>query len=153
MLVPFVAASVFGRDRIEATSAFARSLLPKHMDWVDRATPSGEVVLVTGRQSSTSALQTAYMNLSIDRVYAACMLALGSEFGEQRVTIGPTGNVRSPSGIVKANYAVAPASLGVQGRIVARNRPGREVLVALEGGRLSVRTSKLPLKCPTSVGA
>jgi hypothetical protein len=93
------------------------------------------------------------MNLSIDRVYAACMLALGPEFGEQPVTIGPTGSVRSPSGIVKAHYAVVPASLGVQGRIVARNRPGREVLVALEAGRLTVRASKLPLKCPSRVGA
>jgi L-serine deaminase len=33
---------------------------------------------------------------------------------------------------------VAPASLGIQGRVVARNRPGGQVLVAPTGGRLTI---------------
>jgi hypothetical protein len=122
--------------RIEAASAYARSLLPAHVDWVDRAKPAGDVVLLTGGQSSTSALETAYNNLSIGRVYYICQLALGPEFGERPVTIDRAGRLRDTSGLVDARYAVVPAGLVPRGRIVAVNAPGDQILVAPSNGHL-----------------
>jgi hypothetical protein len=105
---------------------------------VDAAKPASTVVLVTASEESSAALQTAYSNYSISRLYYLCQPVAGPEFGEQRVTIDRSGQFRDAAGVVKADYAVAPARLRIQGRVVARNRKGRQVLVALRGGRLSV---------------
>jgi hypothetical protein len=132
--------------RIEAASAYARSLLPEHVDWVDHA-KSGDVALVTGAQSSTSALQTAYMNLSIGRLYSVCQLAFGPEFGEQPVTIDDAGRMRDSSGLVTAQSVVVPAGLVVLGRIVAVNAEGQQLLVAPSKGRVVFPLSKRRVDC------
>ena len=114
------------------------SVLPARSDWVDAAKPKGPVVLVTGAEEATPALETAYANNSISRLYYLCRPVAGHEFGERQVTIDAAGRFHGPTGPVAAAYAVVPTRLAVQGRIVARTIPGREVLVRLPGNRLSV---------------
>jgi hypothetical protein len=127
VVAPFLFIWVLETDRIDSSSSFARGLLPAHTNWVDRAHPRGDVALITTRRP-TAELQTAFANLSIDRVYYVCELALGTEFGEEQVKIGGSGLLRATEP-VRAQYVVAPASLGIRGRIVAKNPPGKEVLV------------------------
>jgi hypothetical protein len=135
-LIPFIAILIFETDRTQGSSSYARSLLPKHVDWVDRAHPAGDVILITARRP-TAELQTAFSNLSISRLYYVCRLAFGGEFGELPVTIDNSGRLRDPVGYLTAPYVVAPVSLHLRGRVVARNRK-REVLVAPPEGRVSV---------------
>jgi hypothetical protein len=147
VLLFFVGVTVLARMRIESGSLYGRSLLPAHVNWVDRAKPSGDVVLVTGAGPSTSALQTAYFNLSIDRLYYVCHQAFGPDFGEQQVTIDGAGRLRDSSGFVRARYAVMPASLVVRGRIVASNVEGDQVLVAAPKGPLGLPLAKPSVNC------
>lgn len=134
VLIPLglISSLAFGRNA--ATSRYTRSLLPAQMNWVDAAKPGESVVLLTGRDEPTSALETAYANSSIARLYFLCVGAVGSEFGERQATVGPGGTLRGPDGAIQARYVVAPRDLGVLGDVVARNRPGREVLVRVPGG-------------------
>jgi hypothetical protein len=131
------------RTRIEAASTSARSVLPvQHRDWVDRAEPEGDVILITGAGAPTAALETAFNNLSIARVYYVCDRTFGGEFGEQQISIDEAGRLRDQSGYVSAYYAVVPAALGVRGRVVARNTRGHQVLVAPANGRLGLPPAK-----------
>jgi hypothetical protein len=150
-LLPFVAASGLARLRIEATSVFARSLLPAHMDWIDRAVGEAPVVLLTGSNDTTSALQTAYGNYSIDRLYAGCDLAFGSEFGEQFVKVDRSGRILDAAGKpLRVKYAVVPPSFAVQGRVIDFSAGGREILIAPAGGVLRVPAPASPLDCDSA---
>ena len=111
--------------------------VPAHVDWVDRAGPLGGVVLVTARKP-TPELQTAYANLSVKRLYFLCQPVFGPDFGEQQLRIARSGRLIGPHGALEAQYLVGPASLHLDGRVVARNRKGHEVLVAPADGRASV---------------
>jgi len=130
-LFVFIVMSSVVRPRIEAAATAARTVLPAHRDWVDRAKPEGGVILVTGRGNVTSALETAFNNLSITRIYSLCNRSFGDEFGEQRVSIDKLGRLHDGTRFVNARYAVVPSDLGVGGRVVARNNEGHEALVAL----------------------
>jgi hypothetical protein len=136
MLIPLLLIGSQELSRISAGSLFTRSLLPLRADWVDAAKPTGAVVLVTAGEDPIPALETAYANYSISRLYYLCRPVAGHEFGERQVTIDAVGRFRAPSGPVAAAYAVVPDGLGVRGRVVARNPQGRELLVALRGNRL-----------------
>jgi hypothetical protein len=137
VLLPFAAVFVLVRSHIQSSSAFARSVLPKaHADWVDRAVPQGDVTLLTGR-ATAAALETTFMNLSVAHAYTTCG-TLGSDFGEQQVTIRGDGRLRAGSRDVRARYVVAPTTFHIPGRVLARNRKGHQVLVAPTGGRLTV---------------
>jgi hypothetical protein len=148
VLLAFLGVSTLARQRFENLGNVGRALVPAHADWVDRADASGRVVLVTGAPEPDAEKETAYFNGSIDGVYFACSGAFGSEFGEQPIRAGSGGLLRTSSGPVEAAYAVVPVSLPVRGRVVASNRAGKEVLVALEDGRLSLRGSADRVRCP-----
>jgi hypothetical protein len=137
LLVPFVFAGGLARARIEGAAADSRVDVPAHVDWVDRAGPLGGVVLVTARKP-TPELQTAYANLSVKRLYFLCQPVFGPDFGEQQLRIARSGRLIGPHGALEAQYLVGPASLHLDGRVVARNRKGHEVLVAPADGRASV---------------
>jgi hypothetical protein len=132
----FAVVSAFVWSRIDSASEFGRSTLPAHVDWVDRANPSGRVVLVAG-ENEVAALETAFYNLTIARVYTLCEVTFSSEFGERRVALNRAGAVRAGSEQVRADYAVVPAKLGIEGEVVARNRQGGQVLIAPVAGRLT----------------
>ena len=103
--------------------------LPAHPDWVDRVVGSdANVSLVSGSGNRTLPVrETAFWNASIRRVYYACSPAFGSDFGDQPLT-----------GTVRTRYAVVPASLGVAGRVLARDPAGKLVLVAPSARTLRV---------------
>ena len=140
LLVPLLFAGGLARVRIEGASIDGRSELPAHVDWVDRATPLGDVVLVTARQA-TPELQTAYSNLSVKRLYYLCRPAFGADFGEQPLRISRSGRLVGPRGALEAEYVVAPKALHLVGRVVARNPKGHEVLVAPTDAGVSVAAS------------
>jgi hypothetical protein len=99
-------------------------------------------VLLTAAEDPMAALQTAYANESITRLYYLCRPVAGPEFGERSITIDQSGGVRSADGAIAAAYAVAPTNLRVEGDVIARNPRGHEVLVALEGSPLRVASTR-----------
>jgi hypothetical protein len=137
LLVPLLFAGGLARVRIEGASIDGRSELPARADWVDRAMPVGDVVLVTARKA-TPELQTAYSNLSVNRLYYLCRPAFGPDFGEQPLRISRSGRLIGPQGALEAEYIVGPKTLHLAGRVVARNPKGHEVLVAPVDARVSV---------------
>src|SRR5262249_38140662 len=64
-LFPFFIVFLLGQTRIQDVGRFARSTLPAHTNWVDRATSSNDVLLIGTTQAGTAALETAYGNVSI----------------------------------------------------------------------------------------
>jgi hypothetical protein len=152
VLLMFVGISAMAASRIEDGGNYARSLLPKHADWVDRANPVGDVILVSNARDPTPELETAYFNFSISRVYYVCQGAFGAEFGEKPVTIDRNGRLREPSGFLRAPYAVGRASLALRGRVVARNREGHELLVAPPDDRVSIAPAKRAGLCKKGQG-
>jgi hypothetical protein len=109
---------------------FAELGLPVHADWVDRAVGSdARVSLVGGPRTRTAPLlETAFWNSSIVRVYT-CHATFGAAFGEHPLVGGATIGTR---------YAVVPASSTAAGRVLARDRRGKLVLIAPPGGTLRV---------------
>jgi Dolichyl-phosphate-mannose-protein mannosyltransferase len=140
VLLVFVLMSSFVRSRVvESASGATASVLPAHRDWVDQANPGDGVALVAGPGASDLAvLETAFNNLSISRVYYVCKPAFGAVFGEQRIWADRAGGLHDAAGYLSAASVVVPAGLGVQGRVVARNRKGHLVLVAPLDGRVRV---------------
>ena len=145
-LVVFGAVSAFVWSRVDSASAVGRSVLPQHADWVDRAAPAGDVVLVADADS-LPALETAYFSLRIQRVYTRCDPVFTAEFGERQVSIDEAGRIRAGAEHVQAAYAAVPARLRLQGRVVARNPAGRQVLVAPAGRRLAVASVMRQAPC------
>jgi hypothetical protein len=125
-------------DRIQAAAVYGRSVLPAHVDWVDRTQSVTGVTLFTAGRNSIPELETAYSNLTVSRLYYLCRPAFGPEFGEERVTMDGSGRLRDSSGFVHARYVVVPWSLGIQGRVLTWNGPGGEALVAPPPGPLTV---------------
>jgi hypothetical protein len=151
VLVPSVVISILLLPRISSSTDAARAFLPVRTDWVDAVKPHGTVALLTGARRAP-ALETAFSNLSISRLYYLCRPATSPEFGEQPATIGESGTLREPSGPIVATYVVAPAKLGIEGRVVARNRRGGQVLVAPADGRLRVPADGVAAarRCPAA---
>jgi hypothetical protein len=145
VLLAFLLIGAAARTRIEDGADVGRSALPTHVDWVDRAVPAGGVVLITGPGDPLSALETAYFNKSIARLYSVCRNAFGPDFGEQQVTIDNADRLRDSSGFVTAGYAVVPAGLVVRGRVVASS--SAEVLVAPPDGPLNLPLGDRPVRC------
>jgi hypothetical protein len=147
VLIVFIGVFTIARQRFEDLGSQGRALLPARADWVDRARPAGEVVLVGSGRDPSPEWETAYWNVSISAVYALCGGHFGSEFGEKLLTIGKGGHLRGPSGYLSAPYAVAKASLGLRGLVVARNVEGNEVLVIPARGSVSVRSAAAARRC------
>jgi hypothetical protein len=132
--------SVIAGVRIKSASVVARSVLPEHVDWVDRAAPAGDVILV-GDAAALAARESAFFSVDIDRVFTLCTRTFAPEFGERHVVIGSDGVIRDGSLPVRASYAVVPARLHVEGRVLGRNRQGGQELVAPTNSRLTVASS------------
>jgi hypothetical protein len=145
VLIAFVLIGGLLRIRIEAFSLVAASLLPARADWVDQAKPGDDVALVS--VAPDTALETAFANISIGRVYTLCNSAFGGEFGERHVTIDRRGRIVDSDGVVHARYVVVPWALDVKGRVVAWNAQGGLVMVAPPNGRLTVPRWNRQVKC------
>jgi hypothetical protein len=146
LLVSIGTSSLVGK-RIHDGSLGARSRLPAQVNWVDRAQPTRDVILITGAGRVTPAMETAFNNQSISRVYNLCKVTFGSDFGERKLTVDKAGRLRDSSGFVHARYAVMPESLVVRGRIVALNANGHQVLVEPPEGPLTLPLAKRWVDC------
>jgi hypothetical protein len=123
-----------GISQLEITNQFAGPtglFVPAHTNWVDRVVgTNAKVSLIGGTGVKTGPLrETAFWNASIARVYYTCTPAFGPDFGEQRLAAGDA---------IRTRYAVVPASPRVSGRVLARDRVGKLVLVAPTSGTMSV---------------
>jgi hypothetical protein len=149
--VALLGLSLLALERQTVPIAQAGLGLPSHKDWVDRAIGGQEAVsLVGGAGVDTAALEeTAFWNASVSRVYYTCTLAFGTDYGEEQLTLDRgRGVLRGPAGALRARYAVVPAAFGVPGRILARDRPGKLVLVAPAGGALRIPSgSRAQVSC------
>jgi hypothetical protein len=125
--------------------------LPSHNDWVDRAVGGNSEVSVIGgaRVDPTALDETAFWNNSVARVYYTCSIAFGSGFGEEQLTLErKSGVLQSPAGPIRAHNAVVPAAFDIPGRVIARDRPGKLVLIAPAGGKLTMpAASRRLLRC------
>jgi hypothetical protein len=97
---------------------------------------------VTPEIPALAAWQTAFNNLSITSVYYSCDPAFGTAFGEKRISTDRNGQLVAGGRALRAAYAVVPPGFGVRGRVLARDRKGALVLVALDKGRVIVPVSK-----------
>jgi len=126
---------------------------PSHPDWVDRIVGShAQVGLIGGSGVQRRALgETAFWNASITRIYYVCRAAFGPDYGEQPLTLAGDGrSLSAPTGAVHARYVVAPAALGVRGRVLARDPEGKLVLLAPARGTLTVPPGRrAALRCGT----
>ncbi len=109
-------------------------------DWVDGMHPGGSVVLVTTPGMSKAAmLETAFFNPSIGRLYSLCVqMITEADFGDQIVTVSRTGRLLNAGKPLSASLVVAPATLPLRGRVIARH-PGGLVLVEPANGILALR--------------
>lgn len=112
--------------------------LPSRNAWVDRVVGDDvDVSLVGGSLAQTAALrETAFWNASVARIYYTCGMSFGPDFGETQLT-----------GAIKARYVVVPANLDARGRLVARDTPGKLVLIAPRQGHLQIPAERRALAC------
>jgi hypothetical protein len=140
----FVWIRVLGAARASTSTG-----LPAQADWVDRVVRHSSVAMVGGRGvQRIGLLETAFYNISVDRLYYTCKMAFGANFGERPLTMGAGGSLRQPSGPLEARYAVVPQRFGIRGPVLARDpRSGLE-LVAPTGGKLMVaRDARAAARC------
>jgi hypothetical protein len=135
--IPLLGLSMLEIAKQVTPIAQAQTGLPAHPDWVDRTVGSHANVSLVGDTGKTVAplRETAFWNSSITRLYYTCGAAFGSDFGEQQLGAGTS---------IPARYVVVPESMTVPGRVLARDRPGKLVLVAPTGGTLRVSST---LRC------
>lgn len=150
--VALLGLSALALERQTASISRAGTGLPSHKDWVDRAIQSrADVSIVGGAGVDTAALEeTTFWNASINRAYYTCSIAFGAGYGEQQLTLDPASHVLSDSaGAIHTPYAVVPAAFHVPGRMLARDKPGKLILVAPAGGTLTIPPrSRSLLRCP-----
>ncbi len=129
--------------RVDAAADGQRRVLGATRDWVDRAHPATSVAMVVGPavKNALADWQTDYYNLSIRRLYYTCLASLSPDFGERKVSVDADGVFRSGGRELETGYAVVPANLGVEGRVVARNTTARLVLVKTDGGTIRLRAN------------
>jgi hypothetical protein len=129
--VVFLGLSTLELGRQVTPLSQAMTGLPARADWVDHAVgPGRRVSIVSGAGVSMAAVrETTYWNASIARAYYTCRMELGANWGEQRLPA---------SSSIRTSYAVVPASFAGAGRVLARDREGKLVLVAPAGGILKI---------------
>jgi hypothetical protein len=145
VLLVFVLLSVLVGARMIGAGRATEAVFSGARDWVDRTKPPSDVVLIgragaTDEEAQRALRQTAFHNLSITRLYYLCerVFGAGNDFGEQMLSVDAAGRLRDGTQQLRARYAVASSRLGLRGRVVARNRDGGLVLVAIPGRGVSV---------------
>ena len=82
--------------------------------------------------------ETAFFNDAVSRLYYTCSPLLSADFGELPVRLDRLGRLDSGGEPLRAKYVVVFSDAGLQGRVLARDRPGRLVLLEPPGGVLRV---------------
>jgi hypothetical protein len=145
----FVGVSVVAQSfLVTAARSAAGTTLPAKADWVDAAGVGGGVILVYPSRHSLlrnlAVEETAFYNDAVSRLYYTCAPLLGSDFGELQVHVDRHGQLASGGALLRAKYVVVSSDAGLQGRVLATDRPGRLVLLAPPGGVLRVSARGRP---------
>jgi hypothetical protein len=140
-------------DQAGSSNFAERGSFSSLRNWVDDADHGQQVPLVEHpalNPFGLGELETAFFNLSVSRLYYPCTRALFPEFGEQQVEIGADGTLLSGGASIRASYAVVPTDHGIEGRVVATDRPARLELVQPAGGLLRVASGeRARWSCPS----
>jgi hypothetical protein len=135
----FASLSFVAMARIaSAASGSTGANLPAQRNWVDRVARH-DVALISGIGARrVAALETAYNNLSISRLYYVCQPSFESDFGERALSIDSEGRLLDGGAAMRARYVVAPTSFALRGRVLARDPRGGLELVAPAGGAVAI---------------
>jgi hypothetical protein len=148
-LVLVFLSALAGLRFVSSANGSTRVSFSGHADWVDRRAAGRPVILVGGRGVSRVALvETAFHNLTIGRAYFTCKMAFGGDYGETQALLRRTGALEVDGRPLRAPLAVVPVSLGVRGRVLARDprarlalvEPARGVLALAPAGRRAFRS-------------
>ncbi len=124
-----------------AAASATRASFSSARDWVDSVDRGQHVPLVENPHFAAGGEgvgETSFFNLSVDRLYYVCRPVLSPPFGEQQVVIGPGGRLLIAGMPIRTTYAVVPARLGIEGRVLATDARARLVVVQPTGGILRV---------------
>jgi hypothetical protein len=151
----FIYVSTTEQALLDVGARSAMAFMPAKPNWVDTAVPTHDVAILEsariGRRQEIATEETAFFNPSVSRLYYPCTQVLLTQFGEVPVKLDSGGTWRGSDGPVRARYVVAPLGSGVIGRVVATNKPGRQVLVRTADGVLRVAPGRRRLwKCTPS---
>jgi hypothetical protein len=133
----FLIFSLVVRGRIVSASLGATKVLTHH-NWVDQARPRGTVAILFGPGMTREvALQTAFYNLSVSRIYYVCAIQSGTTIGDA-VTVGRGGSILESGRAVQADYAVVSQAFRVRGVEVARDKKRKVLVIKTSPGSLRV---------------
>jgi hypothetical protein len=165
LLVFFLLAAIFiwmsaqERRSLDVAGAHAiRVSFDGPRNWVDVAAKEHDTVLLGNPRlkhdvRSLPVVETVFFNMSVRQLYFRCRALLPAEFGEHQVQLDSRGRFRDGAALVRARYAVVPASFGVEGTVVARDVRSRLVLIKPPGGILRVAAgSRSEWTCATAPG-
>jgi len=131
----FVIFSLVVRGRITSASLGATKVLTHH-NWVDDARPHGSVAILFGPGMTREvALQTAFYNLSVSRIYYVCTIQSGTTIGDA-VTVGRGGSILERGRAVQVDYAVVSQAFRVRGVEVARDKKRKVLVIKTSPGSL-----------------
>jgi hypothetical protein len=138
---------------VTAARSATANTLPARADWVDAAGVGGGVILIDPSRLSLprelAVEETEFFNDAVSRLYYTCAPVLTADFGELPVRLDRLGRLESGGGLLRAKYVVAASDAGLQGRVLATDRPGRLVLIEPPGGVLRVSAAGRPAwGCP-----
>ncbi len=128
-------------DQANAAHLAAGSAFSGARDWVDAADPGEQLPLLENPlpvQGGLGAVETAFFNLSVDRLYFVCRPLLFPQFGEQQLVLASDGRLLEGGVPIRARYAVVPSDHGIEGRVVAADPVAQLELVRPTGGILRV---------------
>ena len=157
LAVFFVGTSVleWKRQAVAANLAKGASFSARR-DWVDAAVGGHQVLLVEAprpRAGGLGAVETAFFNLSVARLYYLCRPILFTSFGERQIELAPGGQLLDGGVPVHATYALVPVGYGVEGRVVASDARVGLLLIRPAGGILRVASGRRDRwSCPSLTG-
>jgi hypothetical protein len=145
----FLLFSLSVRSRIVSASLGAAKVLAVD-GWVDQSHPHGTVALLIGPGMTREvALETAFYNTSVSRIYATCTIQAGTALG-YRVTAGRNGSILENGHAIRAAYAVVSQRFRVRGAVIARDRRRNVLVVKTAPGPLRLVPGVHATACPSS---
>jgi hypothetical protein len=145
----FLLFSLSVRSRIVSASLGAAKVL-RVDGWVDQSHPKGRVALIIGPGMTREvALETAFYNTSVSRIYATCTIQTGTGLG-YKITAGRDGSILENGDTVRAAYAVVSQRFRVRGTVIARDKRRKVLVVKTAPGPLRLVPGEHATTCPSS---
>jgi hypothetical protein len=148
-VLSFAAISFVAIARMASAATGSTGELPPRLAWVDRAGKQGVVMISGIGTSKVAAIETAYYNASVTRLYYLCVPAFEADYGERPLTLGNGNGFLDRGSPLRARYVVVPTSFGVRGRVLSRDVRGGLELVAPTRGVVVIRAqNRERISCP-----